>query len=177
MRALGGGGKNDRGRTRIPAEEFRGENGALERSHSEVSAVAGHGLLFEIGHLPIRALAFLGGQPGGQGAAAHFGAWLGRVPMQAPRLPILFNVSGAPAESPEEIRAHLDQALARPVRWTACMAAIRAREPQLLFEVGPGGVLAALARANGFGEAIHILRVNNLRGVELAAKTVTGADS
>jgi len=110
-------------------------------------------------------------------AAAHFGAWLGRVPMQAPRLPILFNVSGAPAESPEEIRAHLGQALARPVRWTACMAAIRAREPQLLFEVGPGGVLAALARANGFGEAIHILRVNNLRGVELAAKTVTGADS
>ena len=51
------------------------------------------------------------------------------------------------------------------------MAAMRAMNPRYLYEVGPGGVLSGLARVNGFGETTQILRVGNLRGVELAVQT------
>jgi hypothetical protein len=39
-----------------------------------------------------------------------------------------------------------------------------------LLEVGPGRVLSGLARANGFGDETKIYNINNLRGVEMAAR-------
>ena len=62
--------------------------------------------------------------------------------------------------------------LARPVRWSRCMSALRGMNPAVLFEVGPGRVLSGLARANGFGATPRILNVSNLRGVELAVRTL-----
>jgi hypothetical protein len=48
------------------------------------------------------------------------------------------------------------------------MTALRAMNPRCLFEIGPGRVLAGVARANGFSDTTRILHVNNLRGVDSA---------
>ena len=104
-------------------------------------------------------------------AAAQFDTWLRQIPMQPPRVPMLLNATAALPEAGGDIRSQISRALARPVRWTGCMAALRAMNPRCLFEVGPGRVLAGLARANGFGDSTRILPVNNLRGVESAAQS------
>jgi [acyl-carrier-protein] S-malonyltransferase len=106
------------------------------------------------------------------GAAARFDAWLQQIPLQPPRRPMLFNVTAAHAETAEDIRSLVSSALARPVHWAGCMTAVRAMNPRWMFEVGPGRVLSCLARANGFGEVTRVLRVSDLRGVELATQTL-----
>ena len=108
-------------------------------------------------------------------ASIRFEAWLRQIPFQPPRLPMIWNVTAARAETTEDLRSLVSSALARPVRWAACMAALRALNPSWLLEVGPGRVLSGLARANGFGEATRILNVSNLRGVELAAESLLAA--
>jgi [acyl-carrier-protein] S-malonyltransferase len=108
-------------------------------------------------------------------AAARFDTWLRQIPMQPPRLPMLLNVTAGRAETAGNIRSQISSALARPVRWTECMTALRAMNPRWLFEVGPGHVLAGLARANGFGDSTRILRVSTLRGVESAAQALVAA--
>ncbi len=110
-------------------------------------------------------------------AATRFQAWLRQMALQPPRLPMLFNVTAARAETAEDIRSLVGSALARPLCWAGCMTAVRAMKPRWLFEVGPGCVLSGLARANGFGDATRILRVSNLRGVELAAQAVLVAST
>ena len=105
-------------------------------------------------------------------AAARFDVWLRQIPMRPPRVPMLLNSTAARAETAGDIRFQISGALARPVRWAECMAALRAMNPRWLFEVGPGRVLAGLARANGFGGSTRILHVCDLRGVESAARTV-----
>lgn len=103
------------------------------------------------------------------GAAADFDTWLRQIPMQQPRVPMLLNATAARADTVANIRSQISSALARPVRWTGCMTALRAMNPRCLFEIGPGRVLAGLARANGIGDPTRILPVNNLRGVESAS--------
>jgi len=107
-------------------------------------------------------------------AAADWDEWLRHIPLQVPRKPMLFNVTAGRAETIDDLRACLSSALAHPVRWAECMAAVGALRPGWLLEVGPGGVLSALARANGIGDATRIVRVNNLRGVDLAVAGVAG---
>lgn len=104
-------------------------------------------------------------------AATRFEDWLREIPMRPPRTPMLFGVEAAGGETVENIRAMISGALARPVRWSSCMAALRAMNPSRLYEVGPGGVLSGLARANGLGGEIPILRVGSLRGVESAVRS------
>ena len=105
-------------------------------------------------------------------AATCFEAWLRQLPLQPPRLPILFNGTAAPTEDTAEICRLIGSAPARPVQWTGCMAAVRAMNPRWLFEVGPGRVVSGLARANGIGDQARIFPCGNLRGVELAAQAL-----
>jgi hypothetical protein len=50
------------------------------------------------------------------------------------------------------------------------MASLRGAAKLALFEIGPGRVLSGLARANGLGDETKIFNINNLRGVEMAAR-------
>jgi [acyl-carrier-protein] S-malonyltransferase len=103
-------------------------------------------------------------------AAAQFETWLQQIPMNPPRVPMLLNATAARADTVANIRSQISSVLAKPVRWTGCMTALRAMNPRCLFEIGPGRVLAGLARANGFADSARIRHVNNLRGVESAAQ-------
>jgi [acyl-carrier-protein] S-malonyltransferase len=97
-------------------------------------------------------------------AQAEFALQLGRIRFKAPRVPVLMNISAEPENEPERIRALLVRNLTEPVQWRLSMERLAALRPEVLFEVGPGRVLAGLARANGFGEETRIINVNNQRG-------------
>lgn len=69
---------------------------------------------------------------------------LREVEIRAPRIPFLSNVTGAPVESPEEIRSHLANQVCSSVLWEQSMRwALEAGLTRHL-EPGPGRVLAGL---------------------------------
>ncbi len=110
-------------------------------------------------------------------AQRSFADWLQLMAFRPPALPIFFNLTAAQASNPEDARACTSHNLTKPVRWRECMDAVNAKRPTALFEVGPGRVLAGLARANGFGDATQVFSINNLRGVELALAAKNPVDA
>ncbi len=109
-------------------------------------------------------------------AQRAFTGWLQAIPFRAPATPVVFNITGNQEDDPARIRSLAARNLAEPVRWRTSMETVRTMRPTTLFEIGPGRVLAGLARANGFDDATRIVHVNNLRGVELAVAAKNPVD-
>jgi malonyl CoA-acyl carrier protein transacylase len=104
-----------------------------------------------------------------QEARRQFTTFIESVPFRAPVVPMLFNLTAETETDPARIRILITRILTQPVRWRDCMTRLKQLEARDLFEIGPGRVLAGLARANGFGDETHLWAINNLRGVERAA--------
>jgi len=66
--------------------------------------------------------------------------------LQAPRFPVISNVTGAPAERLPEIRSTLREQVTSTVRWSECMENLLDRGCNLFIELGPGEVLSGLLR-------------------------------
>lgn len=79
-------------------------------------------------------------------ASERLSARLATIPLRLPETPVLHNVSAAPVQNVEELRAILAEQLFRPVRWVETVRAMRADGVQLLVEAGPGKVLTGLAK-------------------------------
>ncbi len=79
-------------------------------------------------------------------AAERLAARLATTELRLPEIPVLHNVSAAPVQSVDELRAILAEQLYRPVRWVETVQAMRADGVQLLVEAGPGKVLTGLAK-------------------------------
>jgi len=79
-------------------------------------------------------------------AAERLAARLATTPLRLPEIPVLHNVSAAPVQTVEELRAILAEQLYRPVRWVETVQTMRASGIQALVEVGPGKVLTGLAK-------------------------------
>ncbi len=79
-------------------------------------------------------------------AAAQFSATLETVPFNPPRIPVLHNVTVAPAAEPSEIRRLLSQQLYSPVRWVETIQRLPQEGVNVLLEAGPGKVLTGLAK-------------------------------
>ncbi|MFM1920233.1 MAG: S-malonyltransferase [Candidatus Hydrogenedentota bacterium] len=75
-------------------------------------------------------------------AAEAFAACLSSIALQAPSCRFISSVSGQPESDPERIRALLAEQLTSPVRWMDVMRHI----DMPCIEIGPGGVLAGLAK-------------------------------
>jgi len=71
---------------------------------------------------------------------------LARVPMHAPRIPVISNVDAGPHHDPEEIRRILVKQVLEPVRWEESMRYLLARGFDQFYEIGPGRVLRGLLR-------------------------------
>lgn len=72
---------------------------------------------------------------------------LAAAPFGAPRIPVIANASAEPVRDAAAAVRLLTEQLTAPVRWVACMRAAAALAPGATFvEVGPGNVLAGLAR-------------------------------
>jgi [acyl-carrier-protein] S-malonyltransferase len=66
--------------------------------------------------------------------------------LQAPRFPVMSNVTGAAVETLPEIRTALQEQVTSTVRWTDCMQTLLDRDCDFFIELGPGEVLAGLMR-------------------------------
>lgn len=73
-------------------------------------------------------------------------AALAGVAVRPPEVPVYHNVDAAPRRDPAAIRAALAEQVRRPVRWTACVQALRLAGAGILLEAGPGRVLCGLAK-------------------------------
>ncbi|MFG1653284.1 beta-ketoacyl synthase N-terminal-like domain-containing protein [Micromonospora sp. NPDC049275] len=80
-------------------------------------------------------------------AAAEFAELLSGYEFAEPVIPVLSNVTAAP-HRPGEIPAMLARQLASPVRWTDTVRYLRSLPAPEFHEVGPGGVLTGLLKAN-----------------------------
>ncbi len=71
---------------------------------------------------------------------------LEQTQLQAPRCPLVVNVTGRPEQDPERLRASLVEQVVRPVRWTETVASLRALGVSEVWEVGPGASLSSYLR-------------------------------
>jgi [acyl-carrier-protein] S-malonyltransferase len=79
-------------------------------------------------------------------ARAAFEDFLKSVPFATPRMAVFSNTTGSAVETPDEIKAALARQVVSPVLWEDCMRAARAAGATEFWELGPGAVLAGLAR-------------------------------
>lgn len=79
-------------------------------------------------------------------AREAFAAFLAGIQFRTPNLTVFSNVSGRAVTEPDDIRAALVRQVVSPVLWEECMRRAVATGAAAFWELGPGGVLAGLAR-------------------------------
>jgi [acyl-carrier-protein] S-malonyltransferase len=79
-------------------------------------------------------------------ARAGFEAYLADIPFAPPRFQIFTNTTGRAVSDPAEIKRALVSQIVSPVLWEDCMRSAAAAGATEFWELGPGGVLAGLAR-------------------------------
>jgi [acyl-carrier-protein] S-malonyltransferase len=79
-------------------------------------------------------------------AAERLAAYLAKVAIDAPAVPVVHNVDAGMAATPDAIRTALAAQAASPVLWVATIRAIAAQGVTHILECGPGKVLTGLAR-------------------------------
>jgi [acyl-carrier-protein] S-malonyltransferase len=79
-------------------------------------------------------------------ARAEFAAYLETVAFNRPRFTVLTNTTGHLVSEPADIRAALVKQVVSSVLWEDCMRSAAAAGATEFWELGPGGVLAGLAR-------------------------------
>ena len=77
---------------------------------------------------------------------AAFATFLEGVAFARPRLTVFTNTTGGPVAEPAEIRDALVRQVVSPVLWEDCVRHAAAAGAAQFWELGPGGVLAGLAR-------------------------------
>jgi [acyl-carrier-protein] S-malonyltransferase len=79
-------------------------------------------------------------------ARSAFEAFLVDIPFAAPRFRVFTNTTGRAVSDPLEIKSALARQVVSPVLWEDCMRGAVAAGATDFLELGPGGVLAGLAR-------------------------------
>jgi len=79
-------------------------------------------------------------------ARAAFAAYLETVPFASPEFAVFTNTTGQAVSEPDAIRAALVKQVVSSVLWEDCMRSASAAGATDYWELGPGGVLAGLAR-------------------------------
>ncbi len=79
-------------------------------------------------------------------AAERLAAYLAKVAVDQPVVPVVHNVDAHEAHTPDAIRAALAAQAASPVRWVETIGAFAARGVTHIVECGPGRVLTGLSK-------------------------------
>ena len=79
-------------------------------------------------------------------AAEQLAAYLAKVAVDPPIVPVLHNVNASTAPTPDAIRAALATQAASPVRWVETIRVLAAQGVTHIFECGPGKVLTGLTK-------------------------------
>lgn len=88
-------------------------------------------------------------------AAARLGEELAQIRFQRPWAPVVSNVSAAPLQEPEEIKAALLQQLVSPVRWVESVRRMATEGVSTMIEVGPKAVVSGLVKRIAPEIAVH----------------------
>ncbi len=78
--------------------------------------------------------------------ARHLQEAIAKVPVQAPKWPVVGNVTAQPLRTEADIRAELAEQIAAPVRWDASVRAMIAAGATHFLEIGPGKVLTGMLK-------------------------------
>ena len=100
-----------------------------------------------------------------RGAYERFKVWVEPIPFKKPHISIIFNATAKLESDPLKIKELISWQLCQPVYFKQCMEFCKNKEIDTILEIGPGRVLAGLARANGFKQGVDVYNVNNLMGV------------
>jgi [acyl-carrier-protein] S-malonyltransferase len=79
-------------------------------------------------------------------AYQKFGEALLDVQMQAPRFPVVSNVTGQEVKTLPDARRTLQEQITSTVRWVDCVETLAGLDCELFLELGPGGILAGLLK-------------------------------
>ncbi|MBM3315962.1 ACP S-malonyltransferase [candidate division WOR-3 bacterium] len=79
-------------------------------------------------------------------SAREFAEFLSGFELRPPAFPVIMNATGAAALDAAAVRENLSRQLVSPVRWLQTMLTAKATGCAAFLEVGPGNVLAGLAR-------------------------------
>ena len=79
-------------------------------------------------------------------ARAEFAAFLENIPFASPKFTVLTNTTGQVISEPAAIKAALVKQVVSSVLWEDCMRSVAVAGATEFWELGPGGVLAGLAR-------------------------------
>lgn len=101
-------------------------------------------------------------------AVEALAAVLDEVNFQRPKVTVIANVDGAAYTGKEQIRDKLLAQLVRPVRWQQTMEHILAHGADEFYEIGPGRVLAGLARR--IDREARVTCVSSMEAVEKLAR-------
>ena len=83
---------------------------------------------------------------------------LAEVTLSEPRITVVCNVSGRYYENSQQVRENLAKQVNSPVRWQKCMEQMISDGIEQYYEIGPGKVLAGLARK--ISRAVKVKSVN-----------------
>jgi [acyl-carrier-protein] S-malonyltransferase len=81
-----------------------------------------------------------------KGAQDEFRAFLDRFTFNAPQGTVLFNVTSAHEEDPDEIKSIMARQLCSPVKWYDAMKKLVEENVEIFVEVGPGRVLNGILK-------------------------------
>ena len=101
-------------------------------------------------------------------AAEAFAAVLAEVDFQGPKVTVIANVDGAAYTGKDQIKDKLLAQLVCPVRWQQSMEHMLAGGADEFYEIGPGRVLAGLARR--IDRKTRVTCVNSAEAVEKLAQ-------
>ena len=79
-------------------------------------------------------------------ASSQLGELVNKVPLRAPQVPIVANVTGRAITTADEIRQELAHHVERPVNWTRSVKEMVDAGASTFVEVGPGQVLSGLIK-------------------------------
>lgn len=81
-----------------------------------------------------------------QSAADSFATFLADKDFRAPSIPVFTNTTGREVKEPQQIKDALVAQVVSSVRWEDCFRGIAALGIEEMYECGPGGTLAGLAK-------------------------------
>jgi len=97
-------------------------------------------------------------------------AYLQKVAIRAPRVPVIANVTAGPVTDPSQIRDLLVRQITSPVRWSQTMAYLMSQGVTRIIEIGPGKVLTGIARREMNPESM--INLDTLADIQAFTATV-----
>jgi [acyl-carrier-protein] S-malonyltransferase len=98
-----------------------------------------------------------------QGAQTKMLQEINKTDFNAPKIPVIMNVSATPTNEPQEIKTNLQKQITAPVRWREIMLFAMQNELEIV-EIGAGQVLSNLAKRSGY--PLKTTSINDLDSVD-----------